>query len=68
MLGVGQPPSCVARQNVELPDTAPLLLANFSYSAEHGSVEGELVARASHDYPNYRDGNQAVYFFLGEEK
>ena len=60
------PLSYVTRETVALPVTPPPLLPNLPYSEAHGSVEGELVARASHTHPNYRDDNQAVYFFLEE--
>ena len=46
--------------------TAPPLAANQPHSTEHGSVEGELVARASHTNALYRDDNSVVYYHLEE--
>ena len=36
------------------------------HSTEHGSVEGELVARAAHTHALYRDDNSVVYYHLEE--
>ena len=36
------------------------------HSEQHGSIEVELLARASHDHPLYRDDNATVYFSLEE--
>lgn len=60
------PLSYVIRDDVAVPVNAPALAANQPYSDEHGSVEGELVARASHTHPLYRDDNAKVYYYLGE--
>jgi hypothetical protein len=46
---------------------APLPLAtNFPHSKQQGSVKGELIARASHTHPLFRDGNSAMYYLLEE--
>ena len=37
---------------------------NQPHSTEHGSVEGELVARAAHTHALYRDENSVVYYHL----
>ena len=42
------------------------LAVNQPHSTEHGSVEGELVARAAHTHPLYRDDNSVVYYQLEE--
>ena len=42
------------------------LLANLPYSVEHGSVEGELIARASHSHPAFRGDSSDIYFDLEE--
>lgn len=39
---------------------------NLPHSTKHGSIEDELVARASHGHPLYREDNQAVYYQLEE--
>ena len=49
-------------ENVALP--APRLLNNQPHSADHGSIEGELIARISHTHATFRDDNQLVYEVL----
>ena len=60
------PLSYVVRETVEVPAQAPPLANNKPHSTEHGSIEMELVARASHDHPLFREDNSKVYFFLEE--
>ena len=59
------PLSYVTRDDV-VPGVAQQLVQHQPYSEEHGSVEGELIARAKHDHPLYRDDNKAVYQYLEE--
>ena len=56
----------VIRTEVVVPAAAPALENNQPHSTEHGSVESELIARASHTNPLYRDDNGKVYFYLEE--
>ena len=56
----------VIRTTVAVPAQAPTLLAGEPHSNEHESVEGELVARASHSHPLYRDDNKTVYHHIEE--
>ena len=56
----------VIRAVVEVPPTAPALENNQPHSAEHGSVEAELMARASHKHALFRDDNASVYHYLEE--
>ena len=46
----------------------PALLGggSYPYSAEHGSVEDELVARGSHTHPLFRNDNAQVYHYMEE--
>jgi hypothetical protein len=60
------PLAYVIRADVAVPAAAPVLLANKPYSEAHASVEGELVARASHDHALFSDDNAKVYFYLEE--
>ena len=60
------PLSYVIRVVEDVPVNAPNLAANQPYSFEHGSVEDELVARASHTHPLFRDDNASVYHYLEE--
>ena len=56
----------VTREEVIVPPVAPPLAPNRPHSAEHASVEGELVARASHEHPLFRNDNSLVYYNLEE--
>ena len=60
------PLSYVIREDVQVPAPAPTLAAGQPHSIEHGSVIEELVARASHGHPLYRDDNSSVYHYLEE--
>jgi hypothetical protein len=60
------PLAYVTREDVIVPVIAPPLAPNRPHSAVHGSVEGELIARASHDHPLFRDDNSQVYYYLEE--
>ena len=60
------PLTYVIREEVDVPAAAPDLANGKPHSTEHGSVEMELVARASHDHPLYRTDNQKVYEFVEE--
>lgn len=59
------PLAYVIRMDTAVP-AAPALATNQPYATEHGSVEGELIARASHTHPLFRDDNAQVYFLLEE--
>ena len=50
----------------QVPGNAPPLSVNQPHSTEHGSVEGELVARAAHTHALYREDNSVVYYHLEE--
>ena len=58
--------SYLVMDNVAVAASAPNLLPNRCYSAEHGSVVGELIARATHDHTKYKDNNEKLYLFLEE--
>ena len=58
------PLSYVVRDNESVTNPAPPLLEDKPYSQEHGSVEGELVARASHSHPLFRSDSADVYYHL----
>ena len=49
-------------ENAAVP--APALLANERYSEAHGSIEGELIARASHTHNKFRDDNAKLFSYL----
>ena len=54
----------VARDMVAVPAVVPVLAAGQPHSVEAGSVEEELIARASHTHPLFREDNSLVYFKL----
>ena len=60
------PLAYVIRINPQVPGNAPPLAANQPHSTEHGSVEGELAARAAHTHALFRDYNSVVYYHLEE--
>ena len=60
------PLAYVIRIDPQVPGPAPTLAPNQSHSTEHGSVEGELIARASHNHALFRDDNSVVYYHLEE--
>ena len=60
------PLCCVVRPEEEVPNNPPLLSPGQPHSTEHGSVEAELIARASHDHALFRDDNASVYHYLEE--
>ena len=48
------------------PAAAPPLAVGQPHSIEHGSVEAELIAQASHTHALFRDDNSNLYFLLEE--
>ena len=60
------PLSYVIRAEAVVPNAVPPLEVGQPYSTEHGSVEAELIARASHEDALFRNDNNQVYHFLEE--
>ena len=60
------PLSYLIRENDVAAVIVPPLAANKSYSTEHGSVEEELVARATYHDTLYREDNKSLYHMLEE--
>ena len=60
------PLSYVIRTTVDVPEDPPALMAGQPYSGEDGSVEDELVARASHAHALFKTDNMMVYSALEE--
>ena len=48
------------------PAAAPPLAVGQPHSIEHGSVESELIARASHTHALFHDNNSDLYYLLEE--
>jgi hypothetical protein len=67
VIGVRTIPLCyVIQAEVDVPGDAPPLAPNQPHSIVHGSVEAELVSRASHTHALYRNDNATVYHYLEE--
>ena len=60
------PLSYVIRADTDVPAATPALAPGQPHSTEHGSVEDELVARASHTHAVVRDDNATVFHHLEE--
>ena len=60
------PLAYVVRPEAEVPVAVPVLANGQPYGDEHGSVEAELIARASHNHPLFREDNASVYYLLEE--
>ena len=60
------PLASVIQIDSQVPGNAPPLAVNQPHSTEHGSVEGELLARAAHTHALYRGDNSLVYYHLEE--
>ena len=58
------PLAYVTRTNEDVPAVAPPLQVGQPHSEEQGSIEGELITRASHTHAIFRDDNVAVYYAL----
>lgn len=56
----------LVRDDVDVANPPPALMANKSYAEENESVMGELIARATHNHTKYKDDNQKLYAFLEE--
>jgi len=59
------PLAYVIRPDEDVPAIGTIAAAT-PHSTEHGSIEDELIARASHANPLYREDNSAVYHKLEE--
>ena len=56
----------MTRPLAAVPVLPPTFEAGEPSAVEYGSVEGELVARASHAHVLFRDDNATVYYLLEE--
>ena len=60
------PLSYVIRSDADVLLIAPPLRANYPYSEEHGGLQEELIARATHDHPLFSFDNARVFSYLEE--
>jgi hypothetical protein len=56
----------VIQADVAVLGAEPRLATGQPYSDEHGSVEAEMIARASHVHALFREDNAKVYYYLEE--
>ena len=56
----------IIRDEPNPPAVAPPLAPGQPHSVEHGYVEAELIARASHTHTLFRNDNSDLYFLLEE--
>ena len=57
----------VVRIEIEVDNDAPLHLPEGQcYTAKSGSIEQELITRASHSHPMFKEDNAKVYYLLEE--
>ena len=66
IIGVRNAPLAYLVREDVAPGAASPLAPNKPFSTENGSVEGELIARLTHNSPVYKDDNSALYHFLEE--
>ena len=67
MIGLRMAPlAYVTRELVAEGGPRPAVVNNCPHSSEYLSVEGDLVAYATHAHPLYKDDNVKVYFYLEE--
>ena len=60
------PLSYVIHKEETVSAQVPSLTNNQPHSTKHGSVEAELIARASHNHALFHDDNAAVYHHFKE--
>ena len=60
------PLSYVIRDQVEVPADAPPLATDQPYYTEHGSIQRDMIARASHTDGLFGDDNASVYHYIEE--
>jgi hypothetical protein len=65
-IGVRMVPLAYVVRELVAPGIPPGLANGLPHSAEHESVEGEMITSASHTHPLFRDDNSAVYYLLEE--
>ena len=66
VLGVHHVPLSYVIRSSTTVGAPPNLLNNRSYSDTHGSVEGELIARTSHNTAHYKADNATVFKYIEE--
>ena len=60
------PLAYVTRKDDDVPSVAPPLQDGQPHFEVHGSIEGEMIVRASHTHAMFRDDNAAVYYAFKE--
>ena len=60
------PLAYITRKDEDVPVVVPPFQAGQPHSEVYGSIEGEMIAHASHTHAMFRDNNAAVYYALEE--
>ena len=60
------PLSYAIRDTVDVPRDAPRYHAQPTLPDEYESVEEDIISRAMHTHPLYRENNYSLYFYLEE--
>ena len=60
------PLAYVTRKYEDVPVVVPLLMVGQPHSGVHGSIEVEMIVRASHTHAMFCDDNAAVYYEFEE--
>ena len=60
------PLAYVVRPNVAVTMPITAQITSQPYTEEHGSIEDDMVARASHNHGLFKDDNASVYYKLEE--
>ena len=60
------PLAYVTRMDEDIPAVVPLLQAGQPHSEVHDSIEGKMIAWASHTHAMFQDDNATVYYALEE--
>lgn len=60
------PLAYVIREDAVVPAVCQPIDPGHPHAAEYGSIEDELIARASHEHPLYKTDNASVYYKLEE--
>ena len=59
-------PLLCAIRGIKLQHPMPLQAAGRSHSAEHGSVDQDLINLVSHNHPCFKSDSEKIYFALEE--
>ena len=56
--------SYVIRKSYTVSGVAPSIIIGKPYFEEHGAVEKDIKMKASNTYPNFKEENSRVYYYI----